>query len=164
MDSTQHHESDGDMTALPVDSSHVDYDDAVVLKTETKVRTSTDESIANSAKASAKALKDLVEALAQKTKETAIEKTRELKVVANDERPGFQKDAADIQRLGSLVDKITTSFEETLGDIQKTTYEEQERLLIGLKKLLAEEINVINARLAMATRLTSVPAYSNEPS
>ena len=40
-----------------------------------------------------------------------------------------------------------------MTEIHKEPYDEQEKLLVGYKKLLEEQINVINARLSMAKRL-----------
>jgi hypothetical protein len=40
-----------------------------------------------------------------------------------------------------------------MNDIRRERYGEQERLLIGYKKLLEEQVNVIDARLKMAKRL-----------
>jgi hypothetical protein len=40
-----------------------------------------------------------------------------------------------------------------MTDIRKERYGEQQRLLVGYKKLLEEQINVIDARLKMAKRL-----------
>jgi hypothetical protein len=40
-----------------------------------------------------------------------------------------------------------------MTEIRNEPYSEQERLLIGYKKLLEEQINVITARLNMAKRL-----------
>jgi hypothetical protein len=40
-----------------------------------------------------------------------------------------------------------------MTDIRKEQYGEQERLLVGYKKLLEEQINVIEATLKMAKRL-----------
>ena len=40
-----------------------------------------------------------------------------------------------------------------MTEIRKEPYDEQEKLLVGYKKLLKEQVNVINSRLAMAIRL-----------
>lgn len=62
-------------------------------------------------------------------------------------------DARDIQLLGDDVEKLIGVFEDTMTEIHKEPYDEQERLLVGYKKLLEEQINVINARMNMAKRL-----------
>lgn len=129
-------------------------DDAIILDESHRVEnTDSETTVTSKARQSANALKDLIMTLASKTKETAVAKTQELKDVANDERPEFEKDAADIHRLGSLVDGIAENFDHTIDSISQAPYEEQTRLLQAFKKLLNEEINVINARHSMATRL-----------
>jgi hypothetical protein len=40
-----------------------------------------------------------------------------------------------------------------MTEIRKEPYDEQEKLLVGYRKLLEEQINVINARMSMAKRL-----------
>jgi hypothetical protein len=55
--------------------------------------------------------------------------------------------------LGSNIDNIINVFEDIMTDIRKERYGEQQRLLVGYKKLLEEQINVIDARLKMAKRL-----------
>jgi hypothetical protein len=62
-------------------------------------------------------------------------------------------DARDIRHLGDDVERLVTVFEDTMTEIRKETYDEQEKLLVGYKRLLEEQINVINARLYMAKRL-----------
>jgi hypothetical protein len=79
------------------------------------------------------------------------EKTEELKAKSVD--ISATTDARDIQHLGSNVEGLITVFEDTMTEIRKEPYDEQEKLLVGYRKLLAEQINVINARLAMAKRL-----------
>jgi hypothetical protein len=65
----------------------------------------------------------------------------------------IKKDARDIQNLGSNIEGIINVFEDIMTDIRKERYGEQQRLLVGYKKLLEEQINVIDARLKMAKRL-----------
>jgi hypothetical protein len=49
---------------------------------------------------------------------------------------------------------VATIFEYTMSKIdQEPDYEEQEKQLKGYKKLLEEQINVIDSRLKMAKRL-----------
>ena len=56
------------------------------------------------------------------------------------------------------MDKNAESFEKALDIIRAAPYEGQVHLFQGFKKLLNEEINVVNARLSMASRLT----FTNE--
>ena len=96
-------------------------------------------------------LKDLMSSLGKKTKEVTEEKARELKSQTVD--ISAKTDARDIQELGDNVEKLITVFENTMTEIRKEPYDEQERLLLGYRKLLSEQINVISARLGMAKRL-----------
>ena len=115
------------------------------------VSTPEEESVSAKAREAGKSLKDLVYSLGKKTKEVTREKTEELKAKSVD--VSATSDARDIQNLGSNIEKLVTVFEDTMTEIRKEPYDEQERLLVGYKKLLEEQINVINARLAMAKRL-----------
>jgi hypothetical protein len=110
-----------------------------------------EESVSARAREAGRSLKDLVYSLGRRTKEVTEEKARELKAQSID--AGATTDAKDIQHLGSNVEGLITVFEDTMTEIRKEPYDEQEKLLVGYKKLLEEQINVINARLAMAKRL-----------
>lgn len=115
------------------------------------VTTPEEESVSAKAREAGRSLKDLVYSLGKKTKEVTEEKARELKAQSLD--VSATSDARDIQHLGSNVEGLITVFEDTMTEIRKEPYDEQERLLVGYRKLLEEQINVINARLAMAKRL-----------
>ena len=110
-----------------------------------------EESVSTKARDAGRSLKDLVYSLGRKTKEVTEEKARELKAQSVD--ISTKTDAQDIQHLGDDVEKLITVFEDTMTEIRKEPYDEQEKLLVGYKKLLEEQINVINARLSMAKRL-----------
>lgn len=110
-----------------------------------------EESVSAKAKEAGRSLKDLVYSLGRQTKEVTEEKARELKEKSVD--IGATTDARDIQRLGGNVDKLITVFEDTMTEIRNEPYDEQERLLVGYRKLLEEQINVINASRDMARRL-----------
>jgi len=110
-----------------------------------------EESVSARAREAGRSLKDLVYSLGRRTKEVTEEKAKELK--AQSVNAGATTDARDIQHLGSNVEGLINVFEDTMTEIRKEPYEEQEKLLVGYKKLLEEQINVINARLAMAKRL-----------
>lgn len=115
------------------------------------VETPEEESVSAKAREAGRSLKDLVYSLGRKTKEVTEEKAKELKAQSVD--VGATTDARDIQHLGSNVEGLITVFEDTMTEIRKEPYDEQEKLLVGYRKLLEEQINVINARLAMAKRL-----------
>jgi hypothetical protein len=118
---------------------------------QSETAASEEESVSTKAKEAGRSLKDLIYSLGKKTKEVTEEKARELKSQSVD--ISTKTDARDIQHLGDDVEKLITVFEDTMTEIRKEPYDEQEKLLIGYKKLLEEQINVINARLSMAKRL-----------
>jgi hypothetical protein len=115
------------------------------------VTTPEEESVSSKAKEAGQSLKELVHSLGRKTKQVTEEKARELKAQSAD--IASTSDARDIQHLGDDVEKLITVFEDTMTEIRKEPYDEQEKLLLGYKKLLEEQINVINARMDMAKRL-----------
>jgi hypothetical protein len=110
-----------------------------------------EESVSTKAREAGRSLKDLIYSLGKKTKEVTEEKARELKAQSVD--ISTKTDARDIQHLGDDVEKLITVFEDTMTEFRKEPYDEQEKLLVGYKKLLEEQINVINARMSMAKRL-----------
>lgn len=118
---------------------------------QSETATSDEESVSAKAKDAGKSLKDLIYSLGRKTKEVTEEKARELKSQSVD--ISTKTDSQDIQHLGDEVEKLITVFEDTMTEIRNEPYDEQEKLLVGYKKLLEEQINVINARLSMAKRM-----------
>jgi hypothetical protein len=115
---------------------------------------SEEESISAKAKDAGQTLKDLVISLGQKAKAITEEKTTGLKdQAAQTADLDIKEDARDIQNLGDNIESIVTVFENIMTDIRKEHYGEQERLLVGYKKLLVEQLSVIEARLKMAKRL-----------
>jgi hypothetical protein len=110
-----------------------------------------EESISEKAREAGRSLKDLVYSLGKKTKEIAEEKSRDIR----DQSVNISttSDAHDIQSLGSDVDKLVNVFEETMTEIHKEPYNDQESLFAAYKRLLEEQIKVINARLELASRL-----------
>lgn len=118
---------------------------------QSETATSDEESVSAKAKDAGKSLKDLIYSLGRKTKEVTEEKAQELKSQSVD--ISTKTDSQDIQHLGDEVEKLITVFEDTMTEIRNEPYDEQEKLLVGYKKLLEEQINVIDARLSMAKRL-----------
>jgi hypothetical protein len=113
-----------------------------------------EESLSARARDVGQSLRDLVIYMGQKTKAITEQKTTDLKAQATQTTDlDIKKDARDIQKLGSNIDNIINVFAEIMTDIRKERYGEQQRLLVGYKKLLEEQINVIDARLKMAKRL-----------
>jgi len=82
----------------------------------------------------------------EKTKEVA---TRDIKLAAI----AAKKDAQDIAALGDSVEGLARTFESLITEIRKRPYSQQVNLLTGYKKLLKEQINVVDSRINMAKRL-----------
>ena len=98
-------------------------------------------------------LKELVNSLGKKSKAVAQQKSTQLKEAAKDDEINA-KDAADIQMLGSHIESIITIFEDTIDKIMAhPSYDERHGMLVGFKKILEEEVNVIDANISMAKRL-----------
>jgi hypothetical protein len=110
-----------------------------------------EESVSAKAREAGRSLRELVRSIGKKTKEVTNEKAQQLRAQSQD--IGATTDARDIQHLGDNIEKLLSVFEDTMTEIRKESYDEQERLLVGYRKLLEEQINVIEARLAMARRL-----------
>jgi hypothetical protein len=89
-----------------------------------------------------------------KAKRKYVEKAKEL--ATRDISPAAiaaKNDAQDIASLGESVEGIARTFESLMTEIRKKSYSEQVRLLTGYKKLLKEQISVIDSRINMAERL-----------
>lgn len=100
------------------------------------------------------ALYDSVLLSIDKTKRKSAEKAKE--VVTRDINPAAiaaKKDAQDIAALGESVEGLARTFESLITEIRKQPYSKQVRLLTGYKKLLKEQINVVDSRINMAKRL-----------
>jgi len=67
-----------------------------------------------------------------------------------------QKDARDIQALGLHADNVVLVYEKIMFEIEREDYETQEKLLTGYKKLLEEQVNVIDSKLGIVKRLKDV--------
>jgi hypothetical protein len=63
------------------------------------------------------------------------------------------QDSRDIGALGPMVEDLVRVFEDTTTMIRKAPYEDQVDLLKGYKKLIEEQIKVIDSRIGMAKRL-----------
>src|SRR5918999_6461951 len=82
----------------------------------------------------------------EKAKEVA---TRDINLAAI----AAKKDAQDIDALGDSVEGLARTFESLITEIRKRPYSQQVNLLTGHKKLLKEQINVVDSRINMAKRL-----------
>lgn len=104
--------------------------------------------IVNSLKDATTSFKDVILSIGKKAQEIR-DKAEETFTV------GAKRDARDIQALGSYVENVVKGFEDTMTEIKKRNYADEEKLLKGYKKLLEEQINLINARIQLVKRLKS---------
>ena len=100
------------------------------------------------------ALYDPVHLSMDKAMRKSTEKAKE--VATRDINPAAiaaKKDAQDIAALGDSVEGLARTFESLITEIRKRPYSQQVNLLTGYKKLLKEQINVVDSRINMAKRL-----------
>jgi hypothetical protein len=109
-----------------------------------------DESISAKARETGQSFKGFIVTLGKKAMAITDEKTMETTNESTD--IGAKRDSQSIQTLGANVEKAITVFEDTITDIRKESYDEQANILTGYKKLIEEQINVINARLSMVKK------------
>lgn len=104
-------------------------------------------------------IKELATAVGTAAKEKLKEATNKVVEHRDSIRPDnldARNDAKDISRLSTLAENLSASFEQTMSTIQTQSYEDQERMLVGYRALLEEQLRVIEARQRMAKRLKSV--------
>jgi uncharacterized protein YpuA (DUF1002 family) len=104
------------------------------------------------AKEAAESIKEKVRSIGKKTEE----KVKDLKDKSMQTTGiGPTKDAHDIHALGTTrLEKLTADFENTMAEIeQESDYETQEKQLTAYKKLLEEQMDVIDSRLKMIKRI-----------
>lgn len=109
-----------------------------------------DESISAKARETGQSFKGFIVTLGKKAMAITDEKTTETTNESID--IGAKRDSQSIQTLGANVEKAITVFEDTITNIRKESYDEQAKILTGYKKLIEEQINVINARLSMVKK------------
>lgn len=66
------------------------------------------------------------------------------------------------QRLAQLAHAIVDNFNTVMNDSRQQPYERQEDLMVGMKKLLEEEIRVIEARRVYTAKINPSTAQSAE--
>ena len=96
---------------------------------------------------------DVIDAVGDKVGSFAKEKFGELDKSLNPSYMSSVQDSHKIGVLGPMVEELARVFEDTTTMIRKVPYEEQVHLLIGYKKLIEEQIKVIDSRIDMAERL-----------
>ncbi len=109
-----------------------------------------DESISAKARETGESFKGFIVTLGKKAMAITDEKTVETTNESMD--IGAKRDSQSISTLGANVEKAITVFEDTITNIRKESYDEQAKILTGYKKLIEEQINVINARLSMVKK------------
>lgn len=100
---------------------------------------------------------EMIKTLGKKTVAKTEEKTKEIKdrsIEAID--IGTQKKTKDIQALGIHAGNVVLVYEGIMFEIEREDYETQEKLLTGYKKLLEEQVNVIDSKLRLAKRLKNI--------
>ena len=145
--STQNEGSDAE---IPTTDNNIESinGEKTVRKSKTNVKIEDYDLIVNSLKDATTSFKDVILSISKKAQEIR-DKAEETFTV------GAKRDARDIQALGSHVENVVKGFEETMADIKKRNYADEEKLLKGYKKLLEEQINLINARIELVKRLKS---------
>ena len=99
----------------------------------------------------------MIKTLGKKAVAKTEEKTKEIKdksIEAID--IGTQTNSRDIQALGIHADNVVLVYERIMFEIEREDYETQEKLLTGYKKLLEEQVNVIDSKLSIAKRLKNI--------
>jgi hypothetical protein len=100
---------------------------------------------------------EMIKTLGKKAVTKTEEKTKEIKdrsIEAMD--IGTQKKTKDIQALGIHADNVVLVYERIMFEIEREDYQTQEKLLTGYKKLLEEQVNVIDSKLRIAKRLKNI--------
>jgi hypothetical protein len=96
---------------------------------------------------------DVLDAVGAKVGSFAREKFGKLDKSLNPNHMSVVQDSRDIGALGPMVEDLVRVFEDTTTMIRKAPYEDQVDLLKGYKKLIEEQIKVIDSRIGMAKRL-----------
>jgi hypothetical protein len=96
---------------------------------------------------------DVVDAVGVKVGSFAKKKFSEVDKSLNPSYMSAVEDSRKIEALGPMVEELARVFEDTTTMIRNVPYEEQVDLLIGYKKLIEEQILVIDSRINMSKRL-----------
>ena len=111
------------------------------------------ESLSTKAHQAEESVLDVVDAVGAKVGSYAKEKFGDLEKSLNPNHMSAVEDSRKIEALGPMVEDLARVFEDTTTIIRKVPYEEQVDLLIGYKKLIEEQIKVIDSRIDMSKRL-----------
>jgi hypothetical protein len=100
---------------------------------------------------------EMIKSLGKKAVTRTEERTKELKDKSIETIDmGTQTNARDIQALGIHADNVVLVYEKIMFEIAREDYKTQEKLLAGYKKLLEEQVNVIDSKLRIAKRLKNI--------
>ncbi len=111
------------------------------------------ESLSMKAHQAEESVLDVVDAVGVKVGSFAKKKFGEIENSMNPSHMSALGDSRKIEALGPIVEELVRVFEDTTTMIRNVPYEEQVDLLIGYKKLLEEQIKVIDSRINMSKRL-----------
>jgi len=112
-----------------------------------------EESLSMKAHRAEESVLDVVDAVGAKVGSFAKEKFGEIDQSLNPNHTSAVQDSRKIEALGPMVEELARVFEDMTTMIHKVPYEEQVNLLTGYKKLIEEQIKVIDSRIGMAKRL-----------
>lgn len=112
-----------------------------------------EESLSSKAHQAEESVLDVVDAVGAKVGSYAKEKFGDLEKSLNPNHMSAVEDSRKIEALGPMVEDLARVFEDTTTIIRNAPYEEQVDLLIGYKKLIEEQIKVIDSRIDMSKRL-----------
>ena len=105
---------------------------------------------------------EMIKSLGKKAVTKTEERTKELKDKSIETIDmGTQTNARDIQALGIHADNVVLVYEKIMFEIAREDYKTQEKLLAGYKKLLEEQVNVIDSKLRIAKRLMYKDIYGH---
>jgi hypothetical protein len=111
------------------------------------------ESLSMKAHQAEESVLDVVDAVGVKVGSFAKKKFGEIENSMNPSYMSAVGDSRKIEALGPMVEELVRVFEDTTTMIRNVPYEEQVDLLIGYKKLIEEQIKVIDSRINMSKRL-----------
>ena len=112
---------------------------------------------ATKAKKAGQSFIEMIKSLGKKAVTKTEERTKELKGKSIETiDKGTQTNARDIQALGIHADNVVLVYEKIMFEIAREDYKTQEKLLAGYKKLLEEQVNVIDSKLRIAKRLKNI--------
>jgi len=114
---------------------------------------SDEESISLKAHRAEESVLDVIDAVGAKVGTFTKEKLEELDKFLSPSYLAAIQDSHKISALGPQVDDLSRVFEETMTMVGNVSYGEQVDLLTGYKKLIEEQIKVIDSRINMAKRL-----------